>query len=120
MWKRNLAPVLAGLLCLALGACLYDEADDPPSLIDYSGPAETFSIGGTVEGAAGLLTLQNSNGTLLSVARNGAFTFETRMVQSALYNVTVAVPPHAQTCTVRDGSGTVSGASVRNVTITCK
>ena len=119
MRKRKLAPVLACSLCLALGACLSDEADDPPSWIDYAGPAETFSIGGTVEGAAGLLTLQNSNGTLLSVAGNGTFTFETPMVPSAWYNVTVAVPPPAQICTVRDGSGTVSRASIRDVTVTC-
>ena len=71
-------------------------------------------------GVAGVLTLQNSNGTLLNVAAEGAFAFETPMVASALYNVTVAVAPAAQTCDVVNGSGTVGDANIRNVTITCR
>jgi hypothetical protein len=42
------------------------------------------------------------------------------MVSSALYNVTVAVPPPAQTCTVANGAGTVGEASIRDVIITCR
>jgi hypothetical protein len=115
-----MAPVIAGLLCLGLGACFSYETDDPPSWNDYSGPMPTFSIGGTVAGAAGVLTLQNSNGTQLNVTADGSFTFETPMVSSALYNVTVAVPPRAQTCMVEHGAGTVDEASINDVTITCR
>jgi hypothetical protein len=114
------ASVFAGLLCLGLGACFSFEADDSHSRSDNSGPTPTYSIGGIVEGAAGVLTLQNSNGTQLFVAADGAFTFETPMVSSALYNVTVAVPPRAQTCAVANGSGTVGTAGIRNVTIVCR
>jgi hypothetical protein len=120
MKNRCLVNLFAGLLCLNLGACLPEDADDPPSWMDYSGPTPTFSIGGTVAGTAGVLTLQNSNGTLLNVATDGSFAFETPMVPSALYNVTVAVPPQAQTCTVANGSGTVGHASISDVTITCR
>jgi hypothetical protein len=107
---RYLALVFAALPCLGLGA----------SGIDYSGPTPTFSIGGTVKGAAGVLTLQNSNGTQLFVAADGVFTFETPMVSTALYNVTVAVAPAAQTCAVANGSGTVARASISDVLITCR
>jgi hypothetical protein len=119
MRTRCLALLIAGLPYLALGGCFSEEADDPTSWLAYSAPTPTFSIGGTVAGMAGALTLQNSNGTLLYVATDGSFTFETPMVSSALYNVTVAVPPPAQTCTVANGAGTVGRASISNVVITC-
>jgi hypothetical protein len=120
MRKSYNATVFAGLLCLSLGACFSFEPDDAPSWSDYSTPAPTFSIGGTAAGVAGGLTLQNSNGTQLLVSEDGSFTFGTPMVTSALYNVTVAVPPRAQTCTVSHGSGTVGHASISDVTITCR
>lgn len=118
---RCLAHLLAVLPCLGLGSCLFDEMD--AGWIDHSAPPPTFSIGGTVTGVtgvAGVLTLQNSNGTLLNVTTDGSFEFEKPMVPSALYNVTVAVPPSAQTCAVENGSGTVGHAHIRNVVITCR
>jgi len=118
MRTRYVALLFASLPCLGLSSCLFVGADDS-SWIDYSAPTPTFSIGGTVAGVAGALTLQNSNGTLLIVTTDGSFHFETPMVSSALYNVTVAVPPPAQTCTVAKGSGTVGRASISDVTITC-
>jgi hypothetical protein len=114
-----MAPVFAGLLCLGLGACFY-YPDEAPSWDEYRDRTPTFSIGGTVQGMSGVLTLQNSNGTQLMVSADGPFAFETPMVSTALYNVTVAVPPPAQTCTVASGSGTVSRASIRDVTIVCR
>jgi hypothetical protein len=52
--------------------------------------------------------------------KDGSFMFETPMVSTALYNVTVAVPPREQTCVVTSGSGTVGQASISDVTITCR
>jgi hypothetical protein len=116
---RCLAPLFTGLMCFGLGSCLSVDADGAP-WTDYSDPPPTFSIGGTVAGVAGMLTLQNSNGTLLNVAGDGSFAFETAMVPGALYNVTVVVPPAAQSCAVTSGSGTVGHASIRNVSIVCR
>ena len=79
----------------------------------------SFYIGGRVEGASGALTLQNSNGTILIVTQEGAFTFGTPMVSSALYNVTVAVPPNSQACKVTNGSGTVGSTDISNVSVVC-
>ena len=81
---RCLAHLLAVLPCLGLGSCLFDEMD--AGWIDHSAPPPTFSIGGTVTGVtgvAGVLTLQNSNGTLLNVTTDGSFEFEKPMVPSA-------------------------------------
>jgi hypothetical protein len=113
MWHRTLFNLLAGsVLCLGLGACDFDEIDDGAA-------APTFSIGGTVAGSTGPIALQNSNGTHLIVTTDGSFTFETPMVPSALYNVTVVVPPKSQACTVINGAGTVGTTDIRDVNVVC-
>jgi hypothetical protein len=110
------------VLCTGLAACvLHGEGDRQPTLLaaDDVRPIQTFFIGGKVEGATGVLTLQNSNGRTLTLRGNGSFVFETQMVSKALYNVTVPVHPDAQICLVTHGSGTVNSADIRDVTVTC-
>jgi hypothetical protein len=109
----------AGLLCTALGGCFSAEVEDASAGLGYWTRDPTYSIGGTVQGAKGVLTLQNSNGTQLRVDSNGAFAFETPMVSSAWYDVTIAVLPRDQTCKVTHGSGTVSEADIRDVVVAC-
>lgn len=112
MWNRSIASlVAANVVCLGLGSCTFEG--------DETRPPPTFSIGGTVAGAAGSVVLQNSNGTILIVASDGSFAFETPMVPSALYNVTVVVPPDFHTCRVANGAGTVGLADVSDVAVTC-
>jgi len=120
MRNRIITLLASSLLCPGLGACVF-HSDDPEALVaaDDWRSAPTFSIGGRVEGAAGVLTLQNSNGRTLTLARDGSFAFETQMVSSAIYNVTVPVHPDSQICVVTNGSGTVKSADIRNVTVTC-
>jgi hypothetical protein len=95
--------------------------DDPTSEPDYLGDRDpTFAIGGTVRGAQGVFTLQNSNGTQLTVSSNGRFAFETPMVSSASYHVTIAVLPRGQTCSVSNGSGTVGKFDIGDVIVACQ
>ena len=115
MGHRNIASLIAGsVLSLGLGSCTFDAL-----MVGDSGPAPTFSIGGTVTGATGPMVLLNSNGTSLIVAEEGAFTFGTPMVSTALYNVTVAVAPNSQACKVTNGAGIVGGADISNVMVIC-
>lgn len=102
----------ASALCLGLGSCVIETAGE-------AGPDPMFSIGGSVTGATGPLALQNSNGTNVILAGDGSFVFRTRMVSSAIYNVTVPVHPDSQTCLVARGSGTVQDANIDDVTVTC-
>jgi hypothetical protein len=77
--------------------------------------ATPSTIGGTVSGLSGSVTLQNNGGNNLIVSANGSFTF----TQSAVpYNVTVLKHPAGQTCTVTNGSG-VATSAVTNVTVQC-
>jgi hypothetical protein len=81
-----------------------------------------YSIGGTVAGlaASASVVLQDNGGDDLTVTANGAFTFTTKLAKAAAYAVTVKTQPAGQQCTVAGGSGTVTGANVTSVAVTCK
>jgi len=81
-----------------------------------------FSVGGTVSGLTGEgLVLQNNGGNNLSIATNGSFAFATGLDNGSAYAVTVATQPTnpTQSCTVTNGTGTVSGSNVTNINVTC-
>ena len=81
----------------------------------------TYSVGGSVSGLVGSgLVLTAGAGNSVSVSQAGAFTFPTSLGAGASYDVTVASPPAnpSQTCTVGNGTGTVSGA-VSDITVVC-
>ena len=81
-----------------------------------------FAINGTVVGLEGTgLILQNNAGDNLTVLKNGAFNFATLIDSGAAYSVSVKTQPSnpAQTCTVSDGTGTISNADVTNVLVNC-
>jgi len=83
---------------------------------------DTFTIGGTVNGLAGTgLVLQNNNGDNLPITTNGSFTFATALDDDSAYNVTVLTQPNGpiQTCSVSNGSGTLAGADIVDVSVTC-
>src|SRR5262249_49547034 len=82
-------------------------------------PSSTYSIGGRVVGSAGTLVLQDNAGDDLSLNANGLFTFATKLPNGSAYSVTVKSNPSGQTCTVSNGSGTVSASNVTNVAVTC-
>ena len=82
----------------------------------------TFTVGGTVTGLSGSgLTLQLNGGDSLSINSSATFSFGTRLDNTAAYSVTVLTQPSnpAQTCTVRNGSGTINGSSIGNVIVAC-
>lgn len=81
--------------------------------------AATFTVGGSVSGLAGTLVLQNNGGDDLSVVSNGGFTFATSVAGGNAYAVTVKTQPGGQTCSVRNGSGTVASANVGSVEVSC-
>jgi trimeric autotransporter adhesin len=81
--------------------------------------ANTYSAGGTVSGLAGTVVLQNNGSDPLVIGSNGAFTFIAPVAQGGTYSVTVQTQPAAQTCTVANGAGTMGGANVTNIAVTC-
>jgi len=82
----------------------------------------SYAIGGTVSGYTGNgLVLQNNAGDNLPVSADGSFSFSSTVADGSEYAVTVQTQPGNpnQACTVSNGSGTVNGAVVSNVSVTC-
>jgi len=82
-----------------------------------------YTVGGTVSGLSETAVLQlNAAGYAagdLSISASGGFTFAGSLASGSTYNVTVLTQPTSQSCTVANAAGTVSGANVTNVSVTC-
>jgi sugar lactone lactonase YvrE len=80
-----------------------------------------YSLGGSISGMGNATGLSLANGTeTLAIAANAtAFTFATKLAQSASYNITVTSQPAGLTCSITGGAGTISDANVNNVSVTC-
>lgn len=86
-----------------------------------SPPAPTFTVGGEVRGfeaRRGGLSLRLGD-EVLAIEGDGAFTFSTRLPSGAAYEVTIDAAPSVQRCTVSDGQGTIAGANVDAVRVSC-
>lgn len=78
-----------------------------------------YTVGGTVSGLTGTVTLENNAADPMDVAANGSFTFTTALDDGSSYAVTVSAQPDTQICSVTGGSGIISGADVTNVAVNC-
>ncbi len=102
-----------------------DGSDDGATDIHDSGAdalVAHYTVGGTVSGLAGTgLVLQDNGGDNVSMSASGVLAFPKKIADGAPYEVTVLIQPTGpvQSCVVANGSGTVSGADVTNVTVTC-
>src|SRR5437660_3779486 len=83
------------------------------------GPALSFTIGGTTSGLGGSVVLQNNGGDNLSISANGGFTFAAALTAYSSSAGTVLTRPAGQSCTVASGAGTVAGANITNIAVTC-
>lgn len=80
----------------------------------------TYTVGGSVSGLTGAgLSLKLNGGTGLAISGNGTFTFPDQLANGTSYAVTIGTQPAGQTCTVASGSGSIAGANVTNVAVTC-
>ncbi len=79
-----------------------------------------FTVGGAVNGLTGTgLVLRNNGGDDLFINADGGFVFMTPLADGAGYVVTIASQPDGQVCSVSNGSGTVAGADVTDVLVSC-
>ncbi|HEV7607872.1 MAG TPA: beta-propeller fold lactonase family protein [Steroidobacteraceae bacterium] len=101
----------------ALSACKKDAPAVPPP--PPPPPAATYTVGGTLSGLTGSITLANNGGDAKMLTTNGTFSFATALATGAAYSVTVTAKPATQTCTVASGAGTLAAGNISNVTVTC-
>jgi len=81
-----------------------------------------YTVGGQIEGLMGSgLVLQNNGSNDLTISEDSTFSFSPAMIDGSDYTVDVLTQPNNpnQVCTVNNGSGTLSGAAVSNITVTC-
>ncbi len=87
-----------------------------------SSTGNTYTIGGSITGltASGLTLKETVSGQTVSPAANATtFQFATAVSSGANYLVSVSAQPTGETCTVTNGSGTVSTANVTNIQVAC-
>ena len=88
-----------------------------------------YNVGGTLSGLApytesglGLeLTLQPENTApqVFPIDTSGPFTFPFLIADGQRYQVTIARQPQGQICTVANDTGTIHGADVTNIAVSC-
>jgi 6-phosphogluconolactonase len=113
--RNRLRKILFGAAAVLLSSC-GGGGNSPPA-------PPTYSVGGTISGlrSSGLVLQNNGGGNLSVPATATTFHFPGSVTSGTAYDVTVAASPSgppAQTCTVQNGSGTVTNSSPM-VSVTC-
>lgn len=103
------------LTTLIVYSCAKSNTSDTAASVTQS----QFSVGGTVSGLSGTLVLQNNGGDDLNLTADGSYTFSTKLSTGAAYSVTIKTNPANQLCAVGNSNGTIAGANISNVDITC-
>lgn len=89
--------------------------------IEVNCETDSFDIGGEVAGLQGdtSMILTNNGEDALVVDTDGPFTFSESMEDGESYEVEVSLEPDEHDCAVSNGSGTVDGQDVSDVTVEC-
>lgn len=116
---QMVSAILIGTAISGLTGCDNSENAPPPAP-----PKPTaFAVGGSVSGLPGSgLILQLNGANDLAVSTNGRFSFPKPLNKGSAYSVTVKASPSSpvkQTCTVGNASGSIAGAVVNNISVSC-
>ena len=79
----------------------------------------TYTLGGSVTGLNGSLTLVSGLGDRITVTGNGPFTFTEQYRKGQRYHVTVESDPPNQTCVASNNFGPMPAANVTGVSVVC-
>lgn len=121
--KKMYLAILFTALSLLLASCGSGSSDTntvAPAPTPAPTPVNaTYTIGGSVSGLNGSLTLKNNLTDELIVTSTGSFTFSTPVNEGGQYNVTITSQPSTQTCALSNYSGTNVTANVTTVLVSC-
>ncbi len=121
------AELLIVTVIAGLAGCSESESEKAAPVAKPSAPpqpaAPRLTVGGSASGLSGSgLILQLNGANDLAVGANGKFSFPKALAKGSAYEVTVKASPSSpikQTCTVSQGSGSITGAPINNVAVTC-
>jgi len=107
----------------AMGSFSFEDTATAGVPVRFYRAALAYTVGGTLTGLPGgdTVTLQDNGSDILTLSANGTFTFPTALPNGHAYSVTVSGTNGGtpMTCTLTNGSGTISGANVTNVAVQC-
>ena len=83
------------------------------------GSGSGYSVGGTVIGLLGNITLRNNNANTVTIHNSGDFSFAEKLDEGDAYSVDVLTQPLNQICTVSNANGTISDEKVADIEVTC-
>lgn len=90
------------------------------SIACTTAPAPTYTIGGHVSGlVAGGLELKLNGGAAFPIATDGAYTFPAALADASVYTAMISSQPVGQACTLAHANGTLTGANITDVDVTC-
>ncbi|MEK6744913.1 MAG: hypothetical protein AABZ15_14950 [Nitrospirota bacterium] len=116
MKKRWILAVLVLCIVLSLAACRDKSSPMPLGNRTISGVVSGLTV-------TGMVLQSNGADDLLITSGSTTFTFATKIADLSTYNVTVLSQPTTsvdyEACVVANSSGTVSGADITNVLVTC-
>lgn len=79
----------------------------------------SYTVGGSVTGLSGQLTLLNNSSNSTIISTSGAFTFSTPLAYGSSYAVTASSQPTGQTCSITNGTGSSISSNINNVQVAC-
>jgi hypothetical protein len=106
----------------AMGSFSFEDIATAGVSMRFYRVARAYTVGGTLRGLprGDTVTLQDNGSDNLTLSANGPFTFPTALPDGHAYSVTVSgTSGGTLTCTLTNGSGTISGANVTNVAAQC-
>lgn len=80
----------------------------------------TYTIGGTVSGLSGTVTLTLNQSTDLPLSENTPYAFDINLLNNSAYDVAISQQPSGQLCSVANESGVIQSANVNNIDVTCQ
>jgi serine protease len=80
---------------------------------------EPLSLGGSVSGLVGSLSLANNDNLPLIISADGSFEFPITLELGDLYSVEITATPPSQECAITNAAGQMGTENVTNVNVTC-
>jgi hypothetical protein len=132
--RRSAHYLLGACAAIALSACNRDNSSSSFSNSSSafpgrpaSGSAHKYGLSGAVSGLSGTVSGLNASGLVLSInggtlaVASGAkeVVLASSLPAGTAYTVRVAAQPSDESCTVANGTGTITTANVANVVVTC-
>ena len=104
--------------------CLLTNGSGTVSSTNYSGIVitctdNTYTVGGTISGLSGDITLLNNGGNPITISSNGQFIFSSSLTPNSNYLVIISTQPSSQLCTINQNSGTIINSNVNDILVIC-